>query len=32
MIEKAIDTFGHIDALVNNAGIAIDTTFEDKTV
>lgn len=32
MVEKTIDTFGHVDALVNNAGIAIDTTFEDKTV
>ena len=32
MVDSVIDTFGHIDTLVNNAGIAIDTTFEDKTV
>lgn len=31
MVEKTISEFGHIDCLVNNAGIAIDTTFEDKT-
>lgn len=32
MVEKAISEFDHIDCLVNNAGIAIDTLFEDKTV
>ena len=32
MVEKSVTTFGHIDVLVNNAGIAIDTLFEDKTV
>ena len=31
MINKAIEKFNHIDVLVNNAAIAIDTTFEDKT-
>ena len=31
MVDKVINEFGHIDCLVNNAGIAIDTTFEDKT-
>lgn len=32
MVDNVIDKFGHIDTLVNNAGIAIDTTFEDKTL
>lgn len=31
MVEEVIREFGHIDCLVNNAGIAIDTVFEDKT-
>lgn len=31
MVEKTISEFGYIDCLVNNAGIAIDTIFEDKT-
>lgn len=32
MVEDVVDTFGHIDVLVNNAGIAIDSDFSDKTV
>lgn len=32
MITQVVNTFGKIDCLVNNAGIAIDTTLEDKTV
>ena len=31
MVEYVISEFGTIDVLVNNAGIAIDTLFEDKT-
>ena len=30
-VEKSIDKFGKIDVLVNCAGMAIDTTYEDKT-
>ena len=32
MVDEIINKFGNIDCLVNNAGIAIDTLFEDKTV
>lgn len=32
MVKQVIDYFGKIDVLVNNAGIAIDVAFEDKTV
>ena len=32
MVDSVINYFGKIDVLVNNAGIAIDTTFEDKKV
>ena len=31
MIQESIKKFKKIDILINNAGIAIDTTFEDKT-
>lgn len=31
MVNNVITQFNTIDVLVNNAGIAIDTTFEDKT-
>ena len=32
MVDTIMEEFGSIDVLVNNAAIAIDTTFEDKTI
>lgn len=32
MVQQIIDIFGKIDVLVNNAGIAIDKEFEDRTI
>ena len=32
MIDEVIHRFSHIDVLINNAGIAIDTLYSDKTV
>ena len=32
MIDTIMEELGSIDILINNAGIAIDTTFEDKTI
>ena len=32
MTDEIKNKFSKVDVLINNAGIAIDTTFEDKTV
>ena len=32
ILNTSINEFGNVDILINNAGIAIDTTLEDKTV